>query len=1842
MKNVIIKYHVLGLILISFFYSINLSASHLIGADITYKEIDTNTGKYRITVRLYRDCAGASMGAAQLRVRTGTSNYTIPMDVGSITEVTPICLPPDVSVKPTTNCPSGSPVLFKGVMEHLFTKDVILGKNSGWALVGVYDFCRNNALSTINPTCEGLWVQAVINTNYRNSSPVFTTKPIPYWCRLKENTYNHGTLDTSDKYLITLPNGVTTVRDSLGYRLYTPFTNEAANVNNAVNYGNPGVNFITPLNQTNFLYTTTGVTVDPRTGSITCTPSIQQDAIMAMSVQEWRAVPNGNGYSRVLVGYVCRDIQFTVGNTCDPIHMPGLLSDSTKNATIISSNTISTEVGRKNVKTSFLIIGAQNQSLKTKVSVSPSSSLFQNFNYSQIIKSGGGIDTLIGSITIDSVVAAGEDKFTIELYYCSPIGLRQNQFYSVKLQSIFGTCNSVGDSAVLSNLNINRVTISGGLNNIDNITPCNSHTGSQGTGTGVFGRYSNFTNTTVPKTKLIKGSTFNLAITDTACMSGSHYYTKAVFIDWNKNNDFTDLGERYNVSTSPFNLPSENINITVPVNAPLGLIKMRIVTRIDTPASNLNPCGPSLNISKNQGETEDYELDIVEDYRDCKLYKKLSYLQVGDKFHFFSSGPNAVHSPYTVSYSWTFNNGQTSNVKNPVLDSLPHGKLNWAKLVICVDSASINICCDSSRIDSISNCKNSCSISRVNDTLIANPIGGIAPYSYTWSNAASNQSIITNSAGNYFVYVTDSLGCTSECSFSYLIAVNCTSPNIATVQVGLPTIFPAGGICSGACYPNLFNTVSTGRSSANRYIYTAADLKSSGFNRGTIKSIAFNITEVNTSLFDTFEIRIGSTGILNASSISSGLTTVYKNTTTVTAGWNKFVFSAPFVWDGVSNIIIEAHTQNNSAMLSGNKIRCFNVISGNRAAYKVSNTIGVKAENEVGSYVSVAGVANLPSLQLEYCSDTQSCANYRNFTWNRIGNNYTFYTSPNIPMGYFPTYNWTFGNGQWDTIAQPSVNFNANSSYTVKLKYCLRDSAKNIICCDSILKVVQTPNQNVSISCNIQPSFTWTGLSNGVVNFNDATFSPNGQMFTYHWTFGDGTSSNQKNPTKVYSSNGNKYVCLKVKKWLNNNSLYCEDTVCKIVVVSNIIPCNRLEPEFIYTSLGNGIYTFQNATDMSNFTLISASYQIIPLGVTINSPNATRTFTSSGIYNIVFTITATDILSGATCTKTTWKSIFVNMNQCGCFKARNLVNVMNKFANFTNTSTCVDTNTKYLYKFGNGDTSTNPNSSYTYPLPGLYRTVMYISRTLNGVTCKDSFVRILQVTTTHPCKDSGYTVYYNYSCPSFINPVCGCDSITYRNYCVASRAGVKQYTLGPCKNDTTYVKLCGYVINDLNKDCIRDTNDIPIKSIAIKVNTTPVSYAYTNASGYYQIYLAKGTYTLTQQLGFTNPAIDQLCPAAGASITVNANAGGTFCNNHFYDTMSICPDLSVSIARFTPIVPGFTSIKHLSYSNRGATTIPGVVLKYRFLSSLSVNSFTTPAYTVSGNIITWNLGSMPPYSSGSKNVSFDVPVSLPLGTAVIDSVWIEPSTGDCNLSNNYATFPDTCVGSYDPNDKAASPANNIDTGVKVIDYHIRFQNTGTAPAHNVRIEDVIDNNFEKASLKVHDYSHAMYHYFDDNGRLYFEFPNIMLPDSGTDYEASQGYVTYSVHLKKGLPVGTKLKNTAEIYFDFNEPIITNTTVNTITLKSTNAIHISERGINLEVYPNPTKNIATIKTVLAKNSLISYSLYDIQGRVILRKNAVIKSAGLYTEDINLEALKTGIYVLSLKIEGQETSLKLIKE
>lgn len=157
-----------------------------------------------------------------------------------------------------------------------------------------------------------------------------------------------------------------------------------------------------------------------------------------------------------------------------------------------------------------------------------------------------------------------------------------------------------------------------------------------------------------------------------------------------------------------------------------------------------------------------------------------------------------------------------------------------------------------------------------------------------------------------------------------------------------------------------------------------------------------------------------------------------------------------------------------------------------------------------------------------------------------------------------------------------------------------------------------------------------------------------------------------------------------------------------------------------------------------------------------------------------------------------------------------------------------------------------------------------------------------------------------------------------------------------------------------------------------------------------------------------------------------------------------------------------------------------------------------------------------------------------------------------NITSTGGNFTETTTDSeviqcsYDPN-MIIENSGHTEVGYfadeQTFHYTIFFQNTGSAPAHTVTIENAIPLDLNLSTFELVHASHPMYYTLNSN-ELVFIFENIQLPDSATAYDASIGYVTYRIKPISGLNHGHEIENVASIVFDFNDPIVTNTEVNT--------------------------------------------------------------------------------------------------
>lgn len=246
----------------------------------------------------------------------------------------------------------------------------------------------------------------------------------------------------------------------------------------------------------------------------------------------------------------------------------------------------------------------------------------------------------------------------------------------------------------------------------------------------------------------------------------------------------------------------------------------------------------------------------------------------------------------------------------------------------------------------------------------------------------------------------------------------------------------------------------------------------------------------------------------------------------------------------------------------------------------------------------------------------------------------------------------------------------------------------------------------------------------------------------------------------------------------------------------------------------------------------------------------------------------------------------------------------------------------------------------------------------------------------------------------------------------------------------------------------------------------------------------------------------------------------------------------------------------------------------------------------------------------------------------------------------------TITNSFDPNDKQASPSGLSDQHYifpnSILDYTIRFQNTGTDTAFTVVILDTLDQNLDITSIQMGASSHTHHAQIHENHILEFTFNNIALPDSNVNEPASHGFIKFRIATKEGLAPEEQIQNTAAIYFDFNPPIFTNTTFHTIwsgppPLISSEYPRASTDNNTLNVYPNPVKSELYLEAIQLQKGQTWVEIYDSTGKLwkAVELNNTSKHSSQQIGPIGVEDIPPGIYLLRVR-NGKNIYLKkLIK-
>lgn len=445
--------------------------------------------------------------------------------------------------------------------------------------------------------------------------------------------------------------------------------------------------------------------------------------------------------------------------------------------------------------------------------------------------------------------------------------------------------------------------------------------------------------------------------------------------------------------------------------------------------------------------------------------------------------------------------------------------------------------------------------------------------------------------------------------------------------------------------------------------------------------------------------------------------------------------------------------------------------------------------------------------------------------------------------------------------------------------------------------------------------------------------------------------------------------------------------------------------------------------------------------------------------------------------------------------------------------------------------------------------------------------------------------------------------------------------------------IIGIVLYDEeNNGC--NENDMLLHGILIKASDGDASSSTFSTNGEYTLNVYEGSHTISL---LNLPNYLSYHPE---------NEIITFNNNENIETLNFCltanqtvQDLNIALLPISEARPGFEADYQLIVQNLGTQTTNNVLVTLTFddtkQSFVSANPTENSA---TANQLYFEITSLSPFSSAIIDFTMETftPPTVNGGDILSFSATVSPNIDDYTPYDNSFGFRQIVVNSFDPNDKLVLQGSeiHIDEVNEYLHYIVRFQNTGTASAINVRIEDELHESLDWNTIQILNSSHNYRVEITDGNQMEFIFNNINLPYEDEDEEGSNGFIAYKIKPIAGLEVGDIITgNKAYIYFDYNLPIITNTT-STEVVEDTSSVSVPSLNNLISVYPNPTNGILHLSS--KENIIIEeVKIYNLQGRELFGSTT-------NQQTINIENLSAGIYLMNIKTNQGSISKRVIKK
>ena len=464
-------------------------------------------------------------------------------------------------------------------------------------------------------------------------------------------------------------------------------------------------------------------------------------------------------------------------------------------------------------------------------------------------------------------------------------------------------------------------------------------------------------------------------------------------------------------------------------------------------------------------------------------------------------------------------------------------------------------------------------------------------------------------------------------------------------------------------------------------------------------------------------------------------------------------------------------------------------------------------------------------------------------------------------------------------------------------------------------------------------------------------------------------------------------------------------------------------------------------------------------------------------------------------------------------------------------------------------------------------------------------------------------------------------------------------------------KIKGIVVNDVNNNCNVDGSDTRVSSNQVKLTYNAgrnTKVVMTNSLGEYEFNLEPsdlGPFQVTPISNSSTNSCSSISNSCVQSYSIpSIGLGQEAINKNFYYTSNNTSDVSVSLSCGGQTDNGWFSQTYrsdhkITVRNLGCNRANGKATLYQ------PNTPRPVLGTFDFNLAPGESKQFSVNETYSQNI-FSILVMNCNKDYMVRAEAVVYNVTDANMSNNsvectYRGCP------LDPNNKMVNPVRSQEGGIfesdTKLNYVVNFQNLGNAEATYVRVEDVLDlNKYEIESFDFLGSSHPSSWEFINN-KLVVTMRGLHLLPKDLDEEGSKGYISFTIKRKEGMPLGTAIDNTAAIYFDYNDPVITNTAHSVIISPLSNETAVVNREENLILVPNPTSSSATAVVNLVEATSVNLSVFNINGQLV--KNIAtdgVLQAGTHKINLDVDALASGAYIIQFKSATSVVTQKLIKQ